>query len=339
MTKLSEQFYQRGNQFLGCRYPFLCGAMTWISEPGLVAAVCNAGGCASLAGGNVPPDQLAAAIEQTRTLTKHPFGVNLITIAPAYQDQLRMLRDNPVATVIFAGNFPKDTEVAMIKDTGAKVICFASTESIAKRMYRYGADALILEGTEAGGHIGHVSLIVLLQQVLFHFDAIPVFVAGGIATGKMSAHLLLMGAAGIQMGTRFAVSKESCAHPAFKDAMLRADARDAVSTSQFDPRLPVVAVRALKNEGLRRFGQLQYDLIGLLNQGHISLKDAQEQVEHFWVGALRRAVQDGDIENGSIMAGQSVGLLDKIQSVQEIISEFDREIETELQRVKKTVCP
>ena len=172
----------------------------------------------------------------------------------------------------------------------------------------------------------------------FISDAIRSSLPASIATGKMSAHLLLMGAAGIQMGTRFAISKESCAHPAFKEAMLRADARDAVSTSQFDPRLPVVAVRALKNEGLRRFGQLQYDLIGLLNQGHISLKDAQEQVEHFWVGALRRAVQDGDIENGSIMAGQSVGLLDKIQPVQEIISEFDREIETELQRVKKTVC-
>jgi len=310
--------------------------MTWISEPGLVSAVCNAGGFASLAGGNLPPDQLAAAIAQTRKLTDQPFGVNLITIAPAYQEQIAMLRDNPVSVVIFAGNFPKDTEMAMIKDTGAKVICFASTESIAKRMYRYGADALILEGTEAGGHIGHVSLVVLLQQVLFHFDAIPIFVAGGIATGKMSAHLLMMGAAGIQMGTRFAIAKESCAHPAFKDAMLRADARDAVSTSQFDPRLPVVAVRALKNEGLRRFGQLQYDLIGLLNEGHLSLKEAQNQVEHFWIGALRRAVQDGDVENGSIMSGQSVGLLDKIQPVQEILTEFDREVEAELQRVKNS---
>ncbi len=312
--------------------------MTWISNSDLVAAVCNAGGFASLAGGNLPPEQLAKVIEDTRKLTDKPFGVNLITIAPAYQEQIAMLRQNPVSIVIFAGNFPKDTEIASIKESGAKVICFASTESIAKRMYRYGADALILEGTEAGGHIGHVSLTVLLQQVLFKFDAVPVFVAGGIATGKMSAHLLMMGAAGIQMGTRFAIAEESCAHPAFKDAMLRADARNAVSTSQFDPRLPTVAVRALKNEGLRRFGQLQLELIGLLNEGQITLKDAQAQVEHFWVGALRRAVQDGDVENGSIMAGQSVGLLNKIESVQTIINEIDRDIETELQRVKKTFC-
>ena len=144
-----------------------------------------------------------------------------------------------------------------------------------------------------------------------------------------------MGASGIQLGTRFAIAEESCAQHAFKQALLRADARNAISSSQFDDRLPVVPVRSLKNQGLKRFAQLQLDLIGLLDEEHMDLKEAQYQVENFWVGALRRAVQDGDVDNGSLMAGQAVGLMKKIQSVQEIIDELSAEIEEELQRVKK----
>ena len=190
----------RGSEFLNCRYPIICGAMTWVSEPQLVAAVCNNGGFGCLAGGNAPTAVLQEQIGQLRSLTANPFAVNLITIAPAYKEHLAMIKDNPVEYIVFAGSFPKEKEVEAAKATGAKVMCFASTLSIAERMIKFGADAIILEGSEAGGHIGHVSAMVLLQQVLFKVgDKIPVFVAGGIATGKMIAHVMMMGAASSPM--------------------------------------------------------------------------------------------------------------------------------------------
>lgn len=311
--------------------------MTWVSDPKLVAAVCNAGGFGCLAGGNTPVEILEKQIEETRRLTDRPFGVNLITIAPVYRAQLEMAERVRPPYLIFAGSFPREREVVQAKSTGAKVLCFASTHSIAERMRRYGADGLIIEGSEAGGHIGHVSLVVLLQQVLFEITDIPVFVAGGIGNGRMAAHLLLMGAAGVQLGTRFAVATESCAHPRFKDFFLRAEARDAVSTPQFDSRLPVVAVRALRNKGHDDFRKLQLALVHQLDCGEIRREQAQIRVEEYWAGALRRAVIDGDVERGSLMAGQSVGLVHKIQPVNEIIQEILAEIESELHRVKQSL--
>ena len=135
--------------------------------------------------------------------------------------------------IVFAGSFPRQEEVRIAKASGARVLCFASNDSIAERMIAYGADALILEGSEAGGHIGHVSTMVLIQQVLFHYPQLPVFVAGGIATGRMIAHLLLMGAAGVQMGTIFAMAEESPAHPVFKERFRKARAREAFATPQY----------------------------------------------------------------------------------------------------------
>jgi enoyl-[acyl-carrier protein] reductase II len=261
--QLSNRFFERGRKFLGVEYPFICGAMTWVSTPKLIAAVCNAGGFACLAGGNTPPEILQREIEETRRLTEKPFGINLITIAPAYQEQLQL-----------------------VKRIMLPFVCFASTLSIARRILDYGADALILEGMEAGGHVGPVSLTVLLQQLLFEISEVPVFVAGGIATGKMCAHLFLMGAAGVQLGTRFAVAEESCAHPDFKQKLLHANARDAVSTPQFDSRLPVVAVRALRNKGHDDFGRLQLELVQQLDEGTIQRNDAQMKVEEFWNSRL-----------------------------------------------------
>ncbi len=335
MSKLIDKYFKRGRDFFGIEYPIISGAMTWISDPKLVSTVSNAGGLGCLAGGNTPPEILEAQIKETRSLTSNPFAVNLITIAPAYQDHLELVRDLKLPYVIFAGGIPGKDDIQKVKDTGATVLCFASTESIAKRMVRYGAEGLILEGMEAGGHVGHVSLAILLQQVLFEVKDVPVFVAGGIATGKMSAHLFLMGAAGVQMGTRFAVAEESVAHEKFKEKFIRSNARDAVSTPQFDSRLPVVAVRALRNKGHDEFGDLQLDLIKQLNDGKITRVDAQMKVEEFWMGALRRAVIDGDVMRGSLMAGQSVGLINKVQSVKEIINELVEEIEEELQSVKR----
>ncbi|MDD4098616.1 MAG: nitronate monooxygenase [Lentisphaeria bacterium] len=335
MLDLSSRFFARGREFLGCEYPFLCGAMTWVSDPQLVAAVCNAGGFASLAGGNTPPGILAEQIRQTRALTSKPFAVNLVTLSPAYPEQMAMLRQEPVPYVIFAGAIPRGKDIELIKSTGAKVMCFASAHALAMRTIKSGADALILEGTEAGGHIGPVSLTVLLQQVLFDVTEVPVFVAGGIGSGRFCAHLFMMGAAGVQLGTRFAVSKESCAHPDFKRAYIRASDRDAVATPQFDIRIPVVPVRALHNKGTDEFGKLQLELIGRLERGEITRTEAQYQVEHFWMGALRRAVVEGDVEHGSMMAGQSVGLVKRIESVAEILADLVQSTESELQLVRE----
>jgi enoyl-[acyl-carrier protein] reductase II len=311
--------------------------MTWISDPKLVASVCNAGGFASLAGGNAPTKILEQQVRETRELTEKPFGINLITIAPAYPDHLRLVEKLELPFVIFAGSFPRRNEIETAKKTGAKVLCFASTESIAQRMLDYGADALILEGMEAGGHVGHVTLAILLQQVLFRTPGVPVFVGGGIATGRMCAHMFLMGAAGVQLGTRFAMAEESCAHPVFKEVFIKAKARDAVSTPQFDSRLPVVAVRALRNKSTADFGKLQLKLIDQLDKGSISRNEAQQQVEEFWVGRLRDAVIGGDVSKGSLMAGQSVGLVDRIMPVRHIVDELVRETEAELQRVRKSL--
>jgi len=309
--------------------------MTWVSEPKLVAAVCNSGCFASLAGGNAPTDILKKQIEETRTLTDKPFAVNPITIAPSYREHLAAIKDLGLQYVVFAGSFPKEKEIAIAKESGAKVMCFASTLSIAERMIRFGADAIILEGSEAGGHIGHVSAMVLLQQVLFQVgEKIPVFIAGGIATGKMMAHALLMGASGVQLGTRFVMTEECNAHQKFKDAFIRADARDAISTPQYDSKLPVVAVRSLRNKGLQKFGELQLRLLQELNAGTIHREQAQEEVEKYWIGALRKAVVDGDIENGSLMAGQSVGLVNKVMSVQDMVDELLTDASAELECIK-----
>jgi enoyl-[acyl-carrier protein] reductase II len=334
-SKILTSLMSRGSEFLNCQYPIICGAMTWVSEPKLVAAVCNSGCFGCLAGGNTPTDILKQQIEETRQLTDKPFAVNLITIAPSYKDHLKMIKEMKLPYIVFAGSFPKENEIAIAKETGAKVMCFASTLSIAKRMIRFGADAIILEGSEAGGHIGHVSAIVLLQQVLFEVsETIPVFVAGGIATGKMMAHAFLMGASGVQLGTRFVMTEECTAHQKFKDAFIRANARDAISTPQYDSKLPVVAVRALRNKGSDSFGKLQLDLLKKLEAGEIHREEAQEEVEKYWMGALRKAVVDGDVDYGSLMAGQSVGLMKNIVPVQGLVDELLTEASSELNKIK-----
>ena len=332
---LLTPMFKRGTDFLGSRYPILCGAMTWVSEPKLVAAVCNNGCFGCIAGGNAPTDILARQIEETRSMTKNNFGVNLITIAPSYKSHLEMLKDAHVPYIIFAGSFPREKEVAAAKATGAKVICFASTISIADRMIRFGADSIILEGSEAGGHIGHVSSMILIQQLLFKYaDTLPIFIAGAVASGKMMAQLLMMGAAGVQLGTRFVMTEECMVHPKFKEVFLKANARDAIATPQYDSKLPVVAVRALKNKGMQQFGALQLRLLKELEAGTIHRQQAQEEVERFWVGALRRAAVDGDVDNGSLMAGQAVGLMNKITPISDLVVELLTDANNELLAVR-----
>jgi enoyl-[acyl-carrier protein] reductase II len=329
---LLNELWKRGREFLGVEYPIMAGAMTWISTSRLVAAVANAGGFGCLAAGNMPPELLRDEIKNVHNLTAKPFAANLITIAPNYKDHLQVVTEEHVPFIIFAGNFPRGSEIRRAKESGAKVLAFASNDSIAERMINSGVDGLILEGSEAGGHIGHVSLTILLQQILFAVDEIPVFVAGGIATGRLMAHLLLMGAAGVQLGTRFVLTKECEVHENFRNAFVKARARDAIATPSVGSELNVVAVRAIRNKGMDDFSDMQMDLILKNRAGEISKKDAQYEIENFWMGALKKAVEDGDVDHGSLMAGQSVGLVDKIQTIPELLAEMASDAEAELAR-------
>jgi enoyl-[acyl-carrier protein] reductase II len=213
------------------------------------------------------------------------------------------------------------------------VICFAPALALAKKLHRSGVDALVIEGMEAGGHIGPVATSVLAQEILPTMAAeLPVFVAGGIGHGEAIAAYLEMGAAGVQLGTRFACASESIAHRDFKKAFFRASARDAIASVQVDPRLPVIPVRALKNAGTEAFTAKQREVARLLDEGQVDMAEAQLQIEHYWAGALRRAVIDGDIEGGSLMAGQSVGMVTREEPVAQIIAALMDEARTALDR-------
>lgn len=334
-TDRLNRIWSKGKEFLGTELPIMCGAMTWISDPNLVSRMSNLGAFGVLAAGNMPPDLFHQYVQQTRELTDRPFAGNVITIAPNYLEHLDILCREKVGHIVFAGSLPRGSEVEKAKASGAKVLCFASTSSIAKRMISYGADALILEGSEAGGHIGHVSTVVLLQEILFAFDDLPIFVAGGISSGRMIAHLSLMGAAGAQMGTRFVMAEECNAHEKFKEIFIRARAREAISTPQYSHKLPVVSVRALNNHAMTHFGELQLDLLEQLNRDELTRQEAQFKVEEYWVGSLRNAAVDGDVEHGSLMAGQSVGMLKKVQPLREILQDLVDEADEGLARVDK----
>ncbi len=215
-----EKFSKRGAAFLGVRYPIISGGMTWVSNFELVKSGSENGAFPVFAGGNMSPDIFEKEIDHCLQNLPKPFGVNLVTIAPNYRTQYEILKSKRINFVIFAGSFPRKADIQGMKKAGKKTMSFASTDSIAAQQIHFGIDSLILEGSEAGGHIGYVSLVVLLQQVLFRFDQVPIFVAGGIATGRMIAHLLLMGAAGSQLGTRFVLTEECTAHENFKQALL-----------------------------------------------------------------------------------------------------------------------
>jgi len=317
-----DLLWQRGRAFLGCEAAVMGGAMTWVSERGLVAAISNAGGFGVIACGAMSPALLDAEISATYERTDRPFGVNLITLHPDLIDLIAVCVIRRVSHVVLAGGLPNAQAVARIKDGGAKLLCFAPALSIAKKLVRMGTDAIVIEGMEAGGHIGPVTTSVLAQEILPNLPEVPVFVAGGIGRGEAIVAYLEMGAAGVQLGTRFVCAHESIAHPRFKQAFIRAGARDAVPSPQLDPRFPVIPVRALANDGTREFLALQRRVIDRVNAGEVAQKAAQLEIEHFWAGALRRAVIDGDVERGSLMAGQSVGMVTREQSTHAIIAEL-----------------
>ncbi|RHW16766.1 2-nitropropane dioxygenase [Sphingomonas gilva] len=311
----------RGCEFLGSEVAVMCGAMSWVSERNLVAAMSNAGGFGLIACGAMTPELLDAEIAGTRALTDRPFGVNLITMHPQLFDLIAVCARHQVTHVVLAGGLPPKGSLEAIKETGAKVVCFAPALSLAKKLIRSGVDALVVEGMEAGGHIGPVSTSVLAQEILPEVaEQVPVFVAGGIGRGEAIAGYLDMGAAGVQLGTRFVCASESIAHANFKKAFIRASARDAVASVQIDPRLPVIPVRALKNASTELFTAKQREVAQALDEGRVAMAEAQLQIEHYWAGALRRAVIDGDVDNGSLMAGQSVGMVTKEEPLADILA-------------------
>lgn len=323
----------RGSALLGSELAIMGGAMSWVSERNLVSAISNAGGFGVIACGAMTPALLDAEIAATRALTGRPFGVNLITMHPQLPELIATCGRHGVSHIVLAGGLPPAGAVEAIKATGARLIAFAPTIVMGKRLIRHGADALIIEGTEAGGHIGPVSTSVLAQEILPVLkDAVPLFVAGGIGHGDAIAAYLGMGAAGVQLGTRFVCASESIAHPNFKRAFIQAAARDAVASVQIDPRLPVIPVRALKNAGTAAFTAKQREVADALDAGRIDMGQAQLEIEHYWAGALRRAVIDGDVETGSVMAGQSVGMVNREEPVAAIIAELAQTAEAALAR-------
>jgi len=333
VTSKTIHLMRRGIEFLGSETAILCGAMSWVSERNLVAAISNAGGFGVIACGAMTPELLDAEIAATKTLTAKPFGVNLITMHPMLTDLIEVCARHRVSHVVLAGGIPPKGSVEAIKAFGGKAIVFAPTLALAKRQLRSGADALVIEGSEAGGHIGPVATSVLAQEFLPELaDDYVVFVAGGIGRGDMIAAYLEMGASGVQLGTAFAASSESIAHPDFKKAFYRANARDAVASVQIDPRLPVIPVRALKNQGTEEFTARQREVAQMLDEGKVDMEEAQLEIEKYWAGALRRAVIDGDVETGSLMAGQSVGMVTAEEPVATIIQRLMAESDTKLAR-------
>jgi enoyl-[acyl-carrier protein] reductase II len=317
-----DRLWSRGRAFLGTEFAIMGGAMTWVSERHLVAAISNGGGFGVLASGSMSPEQLDAEISGTRELTAKPFGVNLITMHPDLNELIDVCARQRVGHVVLAGGLPPSAVVRRVRETGAKVVCFAPTAATARKLVKNGADAIVIEGMEAGGHIGPVSTSVLAQEILPVVSDVPVFVAGGIGRGEAILSYLEMGASGVQLGTRFVCATESIAHPRYKHAFISAAARDAIPSVQIDPRFPVIPVRALNNEGTRRFMEFQRSVIDRFNLGELDQKEAQLEIEHFWAGALRRAVIEGDVENGSLMAGQSVGMVTHEQPTVEILNDL-----------------
>ena len=310
----------RGAAFLGSEVAIMAGAMSWVSERHLVSAMSNAGGFGVIACGAMTPELLDAEIAATKALTAKPFGVNLITMHPLLSDLIDVCAKHCIGHVVLAGGLPPAGSIERIKGYGAKLICFAPALALAKKLIRSGVDALVVEGMEAGGHIGPVSTSVLAQEILPAVaDQVPVFVAGGIGRGEAMAGYLEMGAAGVQLGTRFVCATECIAHPNFKKAFIRGAARDAIASVQIDPRLPVIPVRALKNAGGELFTAKQREVAKSLDEGSIAMAEAQLQIEHYWAGALRRAVIEGDVEHGSVMAGQSVGMVTKEEPLADIL--------------------
>jgi enoyl-[acyl-carrier protein] reductase II len=310
-------------RFLCCDVPIVAGAMTHVSDAALAAAVSQAGGFGFVAAGGRTPDGLAAEIVRARSLTDRAFGVNLVNVDPAYEEQLRVCLDLGVTHVALGGGIPNRAHVERLIAAGRRVVGFAPNAALGLRLLRSGVGALVVEGHEAGGHVGPVCLGVLMQEMepLMERGAV-VIAAGGIATGRAVAGHLLAGAGACQLGTRFLCAEESPAHPAAKAAIVAAAAREAVVSQGIDPRLRVIPVRALANRATSDFLDMQRRTLADLESGDLPREEASARVETFWSGRLRRAMREGDVETGSLMAGQSVGMVRAVEPAAAIVADL-----------------
>ncbi len=330
MLKLME----RGSKILGSKYAILGGAMTWISESNLVSAMCNAGVFGVLASGAMDGDQLKSEIIATQEKTQHNFGVNIIVMNPKIQDLIDACGERKVSHVFLAGGLPDKATIDKIHSYGMQAIAFAPALAIAKRMFKQGVDALVIEGHEAGGHVGPLTTMILIQDILLNLKEYPIFVAGGILRGEIIASLLQLGAAGCQLGTVFACCKESIAHEDFKKAFLKANGRNAILPVQLDKKFNISPVRALENVGTDEFVEKQREVLKKFEQGEVSMVNGKLSLEHFWAGSLRRAVREGDTDRGSLMSGQIVELIKSERTIEEIVSTIMQEGETYLESLK-----
>ncbi len=291
-------------EMLGIKYPIFLGGMAHVSRAPLVAAVSNAGGLGVIGSGGMPPDTLADQIAQVRKLTDRPFGVNLMLMDPNIDDQVQVVLDARV-TMVTTGAGNPTRYIDRLKERGIKVFPVIPAVSLAVRMARAGADGIIAEGTESGGHVGEVTTFVLVPLVADAVE-IPVVAAGGIADGRGLAAAFVLGAEGVQMGTRFLASTEAPVHENFKRAVVKANERATIVTG----RSIGAPVRTIANKMTKTFAQYE-------REGR-----PREEFETLAVGGLRRAVYDGDLATGSLMAGQIAGMITDIKPVKQIIDEM-----------------
>ena len=289
------------NNLLEIEYPIIQGGMAWVAEHHLAAAVSEAGGFGLIGAANAPADWVREQIRKTKELTDRPFGVNVMLMSPYADEVARVIAEEGVKAVTTgAGNPEKYME--LWKERNIKVIPVVASVALAKRMERCGADAVVAEGCESGGHIGESTTMTLVPQVVDAVD-IPVIAAGGIGDGRGIAAAFMLGAKGVQMGTRFVVTKECQVHPAYKERIIRAKDIDTRVTGRSTGH----PIRALRNDMTKAY--LQKEQEGA----------STEELELLASGALRRAVQEGDIHNGSLMSGQIAGLIKKEVSCKQLI--------------------
>lgn len=299
----------RITQLLGIEYPILQGGMAWIAESTLASAVSNGGGAGIIAGGSAPIDYLREQIRKTKSLTNKPFGVNIMLMSPNADDLAQLVIDEKVSFVTTgAGNPAK--YIKAWKDANIKVIPVVSTVNLAKRMERSGADAIIAEGTESGGHIGDNTTMCLVPQVV---DAVsvPVIAAGGIADGRGVAASFMLGAEGVQVGTRFLASEEVQINPVYKELVIKAKDTDNIVTGRFTGH----PCRNIKTKFSKKLQTFERD------------GGTPEQFEEITLGSLRKAVQDGNIEEGSFLCGAIAGMITDVKPCDDIIKEMFNQAE------------
>lgn len=303
-------------QMVGIEYPIIQGGMAWVADSSLASAVSNAGGLGIIAAANAPTEYIREQIRKAKELTDKPFGVNIMLLSDNAEEVAKMVCDEGVKVVTTgAGNPGK--YIDMWKKHDIKVIPVVASVALAKRMERCGVDAVIAEGCESGGHVGELTTMALVPQVVDAVN-IPVIAAGGIGDGRGVVAAFALGAVGVQVGTRFLVAKECTVHQNYKDKVLKAKDID----TQVTGRATGHPVRVLRNKLVRQFQLLEKE------------GAASEQFEELGRGALPRAVRDGDVDNGSVMAGQIAGLVNKEQTCSEIIKEMFKEAEAVGEKIK-----